>query len=98
MVYVISGDENWLEKAREMTDYALAHFYAKEELTFFYTNQLEEKLIVRKAEWSDNVIPASSSQMAINLKKLSVYFDEHKYRDIATALLNACLLYTSRTT
>jgi uncharacterized protein YyaL (SSP411 family) len=91
MVYIITADESWLNKARELSDYAIANFYVKQSNTFFYTNQTEEKLIVRKAEWSDNVIPASSSQMALNLRKLSVYYDDKEYLDIATALLKAVI-------
>jgi uncharacterized protein YyaL (SSP411 family) len=92
MVYVISGDEKWLSQARELSDYAIANFYVKQTNTFFYTNQTEEKLIVRKAEWSDNVIPASSSQMALNLRKLSVYYDHKEYLDISTTLLKAVIV------
>jgi uncharacterized protein YyaL (SSP411 family) len=47
--------------------------------------------VVRKAEWSDNVIPASSSQMAINLYTLSVYFDDTNYRQISQKLLKSVI-------
>ena len=47
--------------------------------------------MVRKSEWSDNVIPASSSQMAINLHSLSVYFDEANYHHISESLLKSVI-------
>lgn len=91
MMYIVTADESWLLKARELSDYAITGFYVEKDHTFFYTDSSEEKLIVRKAEWSDNVIPASSSQMALNLRKLSVYFENRQYLHIAEHLLKAAL-------
>jgi len=90
-VYLISGDEQWLLKTKELTDYTLLNFYSEKNNTFFYTDASQEKLIVRKAEWSDNVIPASGSQMAINLKQLAIYFDEKRYAHIAENLLKSVI-------
>lgn len=90
-VYIISADEDWLLKAKVLTDYALRYFYVEKDMTFYYTDSSEEKLVVRKAEWSDNVIPASSSQMAINLQRLSVYFDKADYLRIAENLLRSVI-------
>lgn len=89
MVYVITANEEWLHASKELADYAVQKFYVKKDNTFFYTDQTEEKLIVRKAEWSDNVIPASSSQMAHNLRKLAVYFENKEYHEIAEGLLRS---------
>lgn len=86
-LYTITADEDWLNKAHTLADYAVAHFYDSAQQTFFYTDDSGEKLIVRKAEWSDNVIPSSASQMAINLYKLSVYFEKNAYRELAAGLL-----------
>lgn len=90
-VYVITGDELWLLKARELTEYSLINFYSKEDNTFYFTDSSDEKLVVRKAEWSDNVIPASSSQMALNLKQLAVYFENENYRLISENLLRVTI-------
>lgn len=88
-VYLVSANEGWLLKAKALADYALRYFYVEQDSTFYYTDASEEKLVVRKAEWSDNVIPASSSQMAINLHALSVYFDDADYRRISENLLRS---------
>jgi uncharacterized protein YyaL (SSP411 family) len=90
-VYLITANEEWLLKAKESSDYAISHFYEEKNNTFFFTDSSQEKLVVRKAEWSDNVIPASSSQMAINLYKLSIYFDNEKYRQISENLLKSVI-------
>ncbi len=88
-LYLITIDELYLIKAKEMVDYTLANFYDEKQNTFFYTDASKEKLIVRKAEWSDNVIPASSSQMAINLNTLGIYFENQTYLDTSRSLLMA---------
>lgn len=91
MAYLISTDEHWLLKSKALCDYAVSAFYSEKDRTFFYTDASEEKLIVRKAEWSDNVIPSSGSQMALNLRRLSVYFDDSSYLAIAEQLLRSVL-------
>ncbi len=90
-VYLITANENWLLKAKALTDYTLKHFYDDKKNTYYFTDSSHEKLVVRKAEWSDNVIPASSSQMAINLYKLSIYFDNTNYRQISEKLLKSVI-------
>lgn len=90
-VYVMTGDELWLLKAKELADYSLENFYSDNDNTFYFTDSSEEKLVVRKAEWSDNVIPASSSQMAINLRHLSVYFEDEYYYSVSENLLRATI-------
>jgi uncharacterized protein len=91
MIYLITADESWLNQSRKSTDYTLKHFYNASKNTFYYTDDTEEKLIVRKSEWSDNVIPASSSQMAKNLHKLSVYFNHADYLNVAKALVKSVI-------
>ncbi|MCC6180521.1 MAG: thioredoxin domain-containing protein, partial [Bacteroidia bacterium] len=87
-VYLITANQSYLYQAKRMCDYAIQHFYDDATQTFFFTDASKEKLIVRKAEWSDNVIPASSSQMALNLYQLSIYFNESSYLQISKNLLN----------
>ena len=90
-IYLLTNNEDWLSKSKHLADYTLNNFYDQELQTFFFTDASQEKLIVRKAEWSDNVIPASSSQMAKNLLTLSVYFDESNYKTISESLLKSVL-------
>ena len=90
-VYLITANEDWLVKAKTLAGYTLQYFYDEKQNTYFFTDSSEEKLVVRKAEWSDNVIPASNSQMAINLYKLSIYFDETNYRQISENLLKSVI-------
>ncbi|MEO1098514.1 MAG: thioredoxin domain-containing protein, partial [Bacteroidota bacterium] len=47
-----------------------------------------ERLITRKKEVFDNVIPASNSQMALNLYQLGVVFDDQQFKDKATSMIS----------
>lgn len=78
-LYEITFDEEWLIKANKLCQYVLDNFSDDETQLFFYTGKTDEPLISRKHEIMDNVIPASNSVMAWNLKKLSLYFDIQSY-------------------
>ncbi|MDQ4140075.1 MAG: thioredoxin domain-containing protein [Bacteroidota bacterium] len=87
-LYEITFDESWLNEAHQLTKYTLSNFYDETESLFFYTDKEGEKLIARKKEIMDNVIPASNSVMASNLHFLSLYFDQQKYAEISEAMLS----------
>lgn len=63
-LYEVTGDLHWLTDATHLADYVLTHFYDTEEQLFFYTDEASERLIARKKELFDNVIPSSNAQMA----------------------------------
>ncbi len=69
-VYQITQNEEWLQHAHQLCEYALNNFYSEETKLFYYTSSKGEKLVVRTTEMSDNVIPSSNSQMAVNLYHL----------------------------
>jgi uncharacterized protein len=83
-LYEATFEENWLSKAKSMTDQAITLFYDPAQATFYYTSEAAgEKLITRKSEIMDNVIPASSSCMVRNLYRLATLFDQEDYLAIA---------------
>ncbi|MBL6445133.1 thioredoxin domain-containing protein [Fulvivirga sp. 29W222] len=86
-LYQATFDEKWLNKAKTMTDYTLKHFFDNGEKLFFYTDDSSEKLIVRKKEIFDNVIPASNSQMALNLHLLGIIYDNDDYKSKSKAMI-----------
>jgi hypothetical protein len=87
--YQISFEENYLQMADKLTKYVLANFYDAKEKMFFYTDAQGEKLIARKKEIFDNVIPSSNSIMATNLHTLALYFENANYQQIADDMLQA---------
>ena len=66
-LYQGTFERSWLDKATELTGYAVAHFYDQKDGLFYYTDDSSANLIARKKEIFDNVIPASNSAMAKNL-------------------------------
>ena len=66
-LYQATFDEKWLYKANELTDYTILHFFDTSSGMFYYTPDNHSDLIARKMEITDNVIPSSNSEMAMNL-------------------------------
>ena len=87
-LYEATFDEQWLDKAKHLTDYCHAHFFDSQSCMFFFTSDLDAPLVARKMEINDNVIPASSSVMANNLFILGQLLNNSKYLNIAQLQLN----------
>lgn len=86
-LYTASADEKWLMSAKQLTDYCLDHFYQEQGGFFSYSADTSE-LIAAHFEIEDNVIPASNSVMAKNLMKLSVYFGNTAYENVAKRMVS----------
>lgn len=63
-LYQSTFDEEWLLLSKNLTEYVFKHFSDEHSPMFFYTSDDDPKLITRKIELSDNVIPASNAVMA----------------------------------
>lgn len=77
--YLITQDEFYLNKSYDLCKLTLKLFHNKESNFLFYTNNTSSDLIIKTTEISDNVMPSSNSQMAINLFFLGTYFDIKKW-------------------
>ncbi len=78
-VFGITGKEYYLNQATKLCDYVVQKFSHPDEVLFYYTNKDYHSLVCRQSETSDNVIPSSNSQMAINLFLLGHYMGEPSY-------------------
>jgi len=87
-LYQATFDENWLYKANALTDYTILHFFDTSSGMFYYTPDNHSDLIARKMEISDNVIPSSNSEMAMNLFLLGNYFNNESFIQRAQQMLN----------
>jgi uncharacterized protein YyaL (SSP411 family) len=87
-LYQCTLNEFWLKEAQKLADYSIAHFYDMESGMFFFTNDKDPKLIARKMEVSDNVIPASNSSMAKGLHQLGTLFENEHYLKISEQMLS----------
>jgi uncharacterized protein len=86
-LYEVTLDFLWLDKARELMDYANQHFYDTESGMFFYTSDTEEAIVARKLDLTDNVTPSSNSAIAKCLFLLGRYFENHDYNQKAMQML-----------
>ena len=87
-LYESTFDTKWLTHSEKLTEYAIAHFYDKNSGMFFFTSDLDPKLVARKMEINDNVIPASNSVMANALFDLGTILDKENYKKMSIKMLN----------
>ena len=86
-LYEVTFSEEWISKATLLIDLVIDQFYDHEEELFFFTPVNGEKLIARKKEIFDNVIPSSNALMADALHKMSMLLDHSDYGLIADKML-----------
>ena len=86
-LYECTFDEKWIYSAKKLADYAIKHFLEDESGMFFFTSDIDDPLISRKIDFSDNVTPSSNSSMAAGLLKLSQYFYNERYEEITTKMI-----------
>ena len=87
-LYQATFDEKWLYKAKDLTDYTILHFFDNSSGMFYYTSDNHSDLIARKMEISDNVIPSSNSEMALNFFLLGNYFNNESFIQKAQQMLS----------
>ena len=90
-LYQVTMDEKWLGLSKELTDYALEHFFDTEKHMFYFTSNDDPVIVVRNFEYRDNVVPASNSVMANNLFVLSKYYDNSSYEETSKQMLKNVL-------
>ncbi|HEY6436578.1 MAG TPA: hypothetical protein VIY47_08310, partial [Ignavibacteriaceae bacterium] len=88
-LYEATFDEKWVYSAKKLADYVTIHFKEKDSEFFFYTSDIDEPLISRKIDFSDNVTPSSNSALALGLFKLSRFFSDQPYEDLASKMLKS---------
>ena len=87
-LYQATFNEQWLNTAKELMDYSIAHFLNKESSMFYFTADNTTNLIARKTEVLDNVIPSSNSVLAESLFKLGHYYSNKTYANLAKQMLS----------
>ena len=88
-LYEVTLEEQWLQQAKDWTDYCLLQFRDPKSKLFFFTPKTDAYVIRRTIEKADNVIPGSNSIMANNLFKLGHLYATKNYSNIAKEMLLA---------
>ena len=81
----------YLEKAKALTEKALVEFKDEASDYLYYSNPKNGDLVVNVKEVTDNVIPGSNSQLAINLFQLGHYYYDSTYINKAETMLKGRL-------
>ncbi len=82
-------DENYLNKAIELTDVAIAKFWDDVNGGFYFAMDKSTDLIARSKEYYDGAIPSANSVMAHNFNKLTSLTFNQKYQQYFTMLINS---------
>jgi uncharacterized protein YyaL (SSP411 family) len=85
---VIDQNESYLNHAQKLMEHVLENFKHGSSDLFYYTSSHTNELITQQTETSDNVIPASNSQMALNLFQLGVILQKPDYLQKARKMLH----------
>lgn len=86
-LYQATFEEKWLTLAENLTETCLQLFWDEKESLFYFTSSESEKLIARKKELFDNVIPASNSMMAGNLIILGHLLSHQDYVEMGSQMV-----------
>ncbi|MEL7587202.1 MAG: thioredoxin domain-containing protein [Prolixibacteraceae bacterium] len=86
-LFEVTGMENYLRQAGELTKTTVSLFYDTDAGFFWYSPAGQGNLISRSMEVYDNVIPSSNSVMAGNLVRLGHLLDEREYLTMAAKML-----------
>lgn len=95
-LYQATFDEKWLIEAKTLADYAIVHFFNKDNGMFYFTSSVDNPLIARKTEIMDNVIPSTNSAMAKVLYQLGIYIEDQRFLEMSEQMLNNVQMMMSK--
>jgi uncharacterized protein YyaL (SSP411 family) len=90
-VHQVTGDGQWLERAKQLLDVALERFGTGDG-GFFDTADDAEQLVSRPADVTDNATPSGVSAIAAALTAYAALSGETRYREAAEAALGSVAL------
>jgi len=92
----ITGNEKYIEKAKQLTKYVLENFKSSDNVLFYYTGISQKDVIIRKIEIYDSAIPSGNSVMADNLLYLSRIFEKNEWEQLAYSMFLALKQFTEK--
>lgn len=81
----ITGDPDYLNKAKGLVEWVIENFTEKETGHFLFTHKDQKDVVLRKKEVYDGATPSGNSVMALNLLYLSVLFDKPEWKKISVS-------------
>ncbi len=89
-LYQVTANENHLYLSKSIAEKAVSIFSDKRSGFFYYSGK-DEKLIRRKRDIHDNVMPSSNTIMMDVLHNLGLIFENHEWIDIADKALKSII-------
>ena len=96
-LYQVTLDEYWLSTAKTLMDYSIIHFFDQNTGLFYFTSNNAPPLIIRKIETTDDVIHSSNASLATALFKLSLFYYDENYSNIAKNMMHAMQEHAANT-
>jgi uncharacterized protein len=87
-VYGITFDKKYLHKAQELTEFVLENFWDSTDNLFYFTSKTQTDILLRKKDLYDSAMPSGNSTMMKNLGRLSMIFDNNRYKNVHFAMLS----------
>ena len=86
-LFETTGNVEWLNNAKILTEYSFKYFYNSENGLFYYSAKENSGVLTNHYQNEDNVIPAANSVMGNNLHKLYLILGEPQYLNYAKKML-----------
>lgn len=83
----ITSDQNYLHIAKELAEYVIKHFSENETGYFYFTEEGQADIVVRKKEVYDGAVPSGNGIMADNLAQLGILFDLPEWEERSVKML-----------
>jgi uncharacterized protein len=85
----ITAQENYLHKAKKITEKVFDNFFDEESGYFFFTTKQQTDVVLRKIEMYDGATPSANGVMAKNILYLSIVFDKHEWKEKAVLMIDS---------
>ncbi|MDP7274248.1 MAG: thioredoxin domain-containing protein [Planctomycetaceae bacterium] len=88
-LHAATGEDRWLDAARQLTDEQIGLYWDKTRHGFYFTPRDHEELLARTQNGFDSVMPSGNSTSVRNLVRLTRLTGDKKYRLHARQTLEA---------
>jgi uncharacterized protein YyaL (SSP411 family) len=85
----ITGTQQYLDKAKTLTDTVIENFGDLTSPMFYYTHKAQADILIRKIELYDGATPSANSTMAYNLYRLSIFFNNNEWRNRSEQMIRS---------
>lgn len=92
----VTGNQDYLLEAKKLVEIVLSNFFDAETGLFYFTHKDQQDVIFRTKEIYDGSTPSANATMALNLRLLSLIFDNNEWRNISEKMIGSMLNMITR--